>query len=47
MTVIWGGIGVIVGSQIGVILSQKIPGKVIIQMLSILLVIIGIRMYFG
>ncbi|GGE34927.1 UPF0721 transmembrane protein [Pullulanibacillus camelliae] len=46
-TVIWGGIGVIAGSQLGVILSQRIPGKVIMQMLSILLVIIGVRMYFS
>lgn len=35
ITVLWGGIGIILGSQLGVILSQKIPGKVIIQMLSI------------
>ncbi|QDP39182.1 sulfite exporter TauE/SafE family protein [Radiobacillus deserti] len=47
MTVIWGGIGVIIGSQLGVLLSQKLPGKVILQMLSILLIIIGGRMYFG
>ncbi|WP_423799784.1 sulfite exporter TauE/SafE family protein [Neobacillus sp. SAB-20_R2A] len=45
--VIFGGIGVIVGSQIGVLLSQKIPGKVIIQMLSVLLIFIGVRMYFS
>ncbi|WP_164667681.1 sulfite exporter TauE/SafE family protein [Virgibacillus doumboii] len=46
MTVLWGGIGVILGAQLGVILSQKIPGKIIIQMLSLLLIVIGIRMYF-
>ncbi|MBU8918233.1 sulfite exporter TauE/SafE family protein [Bacillus sp. FJAT-29953] len=46
-SVIFGGIGVIVGSQIGVLLSQKIPGKVIIQMLSVLLIFIGVRMYFS
>lgn len=46
-TVLWGGAGVIVGSQIGVILAQKIPGKVIIQMLSVLLLVIGFRMYFN
>ncbi|WP_121614179.1 sulfite exporter TauE/SafE family protein [Mesobacillus foraminis] len=47
VTVLWGGIGVIIGSQIGVLLSRKIPGKVIIQMLSILLMVIGFRMYFN
>jgi uncharacterized protein len=47
MVVLWGGIGVIAGSQVGVLLSKKIPGKVIIQMLSILLIIIGGRMFFS
>lgn len=47
LTVLWGGIGVIIGSQIGVLISQRIPGKVIIQMLSVLLMIIGFRMYFN
>ncbi len=47
MIVAWGGIGVILGSQLGVLLSQKLPGKVIMQMLSIVLVVIGFRMYFG
>jgi len=46
MTVIFGGAGVIMGANIGVLLSQRIPGKVILQMLSVLLVIIGVRMYF-
>ncbi len=46
MTVIFGGIGVIIGANVGVFLSQKIPGKVVMQMLSFLLIIIGIRMYF-
>ncbi|MCM3568444.1 sulfite exporter TauE/SafE family protein [Neobacillus mesonae] len=46
ITVLWGGIGVIIGSQLGVFLSQKIPGKIIIQMLSVLLVVIGFRMFF-
>ncbi|MGE8205379.1 sulfite exporter TauE/SafE family protein [Heyndrickxia sp. NPDC080065] len=47
MTVLWGGLGVIIGSQIGVLLSKKIPGKVILQMLSILLIVIGFRMYLS
>lgn len=42
----WGGLGVLMGSQLGVYLSQKIPGKIIIQMLSVLLIVIGFRMYF-
>ncbi|MYL59159.1 TSUP family transporter [Virgibacillus halodenitrificans] len=46
MTVVFGGIGVILGANIGVFLSQRIPGKVILQMLSVVLVIIGVRMYF-
>ena len=45
--VIFGGMGVIVGSQIGVFISGKIPGKIILQMLSVLLIIIGFRMYFN
>ncbi|MEC0281268.1 sulfite exporter TauE/SafE family protein [Terribacillus saccharophilus] len=45
--VLFGGIGVIIGSQLGVYLSKLLPGKVVIQMLSVLLVAIGIRMYFG
>jgi uncharacterized protein len=47
MAVTYGGLGVIVGSQIGVLLSQKIPSKVIIQMLSVLLILIGFRMFFN
>ncbi|MFD2044517.1 sulfite exporter TauE/SafE family protein [Ornithinibacillus salinisoli] len=46
LTVIWGGFGVIIGSQVGVKLAQKIPSKVIVQMLSFVLIIIGVRMYF-
>ncbi|MBM7599094.1 putative membrane protein YfcA [Virgibacillus halotolerans] len=45
--VAWGGVGIIIGSQLGVLLAQKIPGKIIMQMLSFLLIIIGFRMYFG
>lgn len=47
MTVLWGGLGVIIGSQIGVLLSQKIPGKIILQMLSVILIVIGFRMYLS
>lgn|SRR5699024_2310719 len=44
--VAFGGIGVIIGAIIAVKISHKISGKLIIQMLSVLLVIIGVRMYF-
>ncbi|MCA0991923.1 sulfite exporter TauE/SafE family protein [Pseudalkalibacillus hwajinpoensis] len=47
VSVMWGGSGVIIGAQLGVILSQRIPGKIIIQMLSVLLVIIGVRLFFN
>lgn len=47
IAVIWGGAGVIVGSQLGVMLAKKIPGRVIIKMLSLLLMVIGFRMYFS
>jgi uncharacterized protein len=44
--VLFGGIGVIIGAQVGVFLASRIPGKIVIQMLSVLLVVIGFRMYF-
>ena len=47
MTIFWGGVGVTIGAQLGVLSSQKIPGKVIMQMLSVLLIVIGFRMYFN
>ncbi len=47
LTVLWGGAGVIIGAQLGVVLAQRLPGRMIIQMLSILLVVIGVRMYFS
>lgn len=46
MTVVFGGAGIIVGANIGVIVSQRLSGRVVMQMLSVLLVIIGFRMYF-
>lgn len=47
MTIFWGGIGVTIGAQLGVLSSQKISGNVIMQMLSVLLIVIGFRMYFN
>ncbi len=46
MVVICGGIGVMIGANIGVILSKRISGKLVLQMLSVLLIIIGVRLYF-
>ena len=46
IAVIWGAIGIIIGSQIGVRIAQKISGRLVMQMLSILLILIGFRMYF-
>ncbi|GAF63293.1 hypothetical protein BTS2_0184 [Bacillus sp. TS-2] len=47
LIVLCGGIGVIIGSQLGVRFSKWIPNKVIMQMLSLVLILIGFRMYFG
>lgn len=45
--VLWGGLGVLIGSQLGVRLSNRISGTAIIQMLSFLLLIIGVRLLFN
>jgi uncharacterized protein len=42
--VIWGGLGVLIGAQLGVHISKKIAGRRIIQLLAILLIGIGIQM---
>ena len=47
IAVLWGGIGIIFGAQLGVFLSDKISGKLIIRLLSVLLIIVGVRMFFG
>ncbi|MFD2922280.1 sulfite exporter TauE/SafE family protein [Halobacillus naozhouensis] len=46
ITVLWGGMGVMIGAQLGVVLAKRIPGKIVIQMLSVLLIVIGFRMFF-
>jgi uncharacterized membrane protein YfcA len=43
---IWGGAGAMIGAQIGVFISNRIPGKLIIQFLSFLLLAIGVKMLF-
>lgn len=45
--IVWGAIGVIAGAYIGVRLAKKISGPLILQMLSILLMIMGVRMVFA
>lgn len=41
---LWGGIGAFIGAQIGVWISSKISGKKIVQLLSLLLIGVGITM---
>lgn len=45
--IIWGAIGVIAGAFIGVRVARKIPGPLVLQMLSVLLMIMGVRMVFA
>lgn len=42
--VLWGGLGVLGGAQLGVYLSEKVSGKLIVQMLSIILIGAGINL---
>ncbi|MCR2822989.1 sulfite exporter TauE/SafE family protein [Lederbergia panacisoli] len=44
--VLWGGIGVLFGAQLGVILSKKLSGKWIVKMLSVILIVVGIQLLF-
>lgn len=46
ITVIFGGVGVIIGANLGVLISRRLSGKIIMQMLSFLLIVIGVRMFF-
>lgn len=41
-----GGAGVIIGAQFGVLLSNRISGRFIIQMLSMLLIAVSIKLFF-
>lgn len=43
---LWGGAGALIGAQVGVYVSNRISGKLIIQFLSILLLVIGVKMFF-
>lgn len=44
--VLWGGVGVLIGAQLGVYLSKKISGKRIVQMLAIILIGVGVKLFF-
>lgn len=43
---LWGGIGVLIGAQLGVYVSNKISGKRIIQMLAVILIGVGIKLLY-
>lgn len=45
--VIWGGIGVLVGAQLGAFLSNKVSGKRTIQLLAVVLVLVGVKLALG
>ncbi|WP_106498347.1 sulfite exporter TauE/SafE family protein [Lentibacillus sp. Marseille-P4043] len=45
--VFWSGMGVLAGAQLGVYLSTKISNKLLIQMLSIVLIGVGIKMFLS
>lgn len=45
-TALWGGAGALVGAQFGVYISKHISGKLTIHLLSILLLVIGVKMFF-
>ena len=47
IAVLWGGAGIVFGAQLGVFLSNKISGKLTIRLLSVLLIIVGVRLFFG
>jgi len=42
--IMWGAVGVIAGAYVGVRVAKKVSGPIILQMLSVLLMIIGVRM---
>lgn len=43
---LWGGIGVLIGAQVGVYVSGKISGKRIVQLLAIILIVVGIKLFY-
>lgn len=47
VVVLWGGLGVIVGAQAGVFLSNKISGNLIIKLLSLLLIGTGVQLFIS
>lgn len=43
---LFGGIGVLFGGQVGVYLSTKLTGSRIVQMLAVILMIVGVKLFF-
>lgn len=41
---LWGGLGALIGAQIGVVISSRLSGRRIVQLLSILLIGVGVSM---
>ncbi|GAB3053190.1 sulfite exporter TauE/SafE family protein [Virgibacillus ainsalahensis] len=44
--VAWTGIGVLLGAQVGAILSKKLTGATIVRLLSVLVIVMGVSMFF-
>lgn len=43
--VLWAGFGVVVGAQVGAIVSKKMKGTTITRLLSILVIVLGLHMF--
>lgn len=44
--IIIGGIGISIGANIGLYIAKKIPENLIMKLLSVVLIIMGIKMFF-
>lgn len=45
--VLLGGVGMAIGAQLGVHLSKRLSGPIIIRLLSIILIVVGINLFIG
>ena len=43
-TVVWAGLGMVAGSQIGAVLSPRVSGRWILRLLAVMLLIMGVRL---
>ncbi|HET7580064.1 MAG TPA: TSUP family transporter [Bacillales bacterium] len=43
--VIWGGLGILIGAQLGVFFSNKVSGMRMMQMLSVILIMVGVKLF--